>query len=130
MNPDLLMGGAMLAACLSVYALGRALLPKGVRVRIQPVRRSAAREAALCVSHFSDGRVAELEDARAPRRPVVSALDPSVADCVGSTPTPATNLVPFSRAEQGYAFSFAQKNKNAFSRNRPTVLRSKIEPTR
>ena len=34
-NPNLLMAGAMLAACVFFYCLGRAFLPKGVKVRIQ-----------------------------------------------------------------------------------------------
>lgn len=112
MNPEILMALAMLAACVSVYALGRALLPKGVRVRIQPVRRSAAREAALDVAHFSHATIAQ------DRAPAAKPEDePGRTVLVAPS---LTNLVPFSRSTNGYAFNFSQKNKNAFSRHRPT----------
>lgn len=111
MNTDLLMAGAMLAASVFIYATGRWLLPKGVRLRIQPVRRSAAREAALSVSHCSDESRSLDGDRQRVNGRLLGDTDVRLDNrVVGSEPAGSlTNLVPFSRAERGYALNFSQK---------------------
>jgi hypothetical protein len=105
---------AMLAASIAVYAAGRWLLLSGVRLRIQPVRRSRPdprSDLPLEVQHAvrlevgpraaTHPRSADLLHAEIKPRP----SDPN-GEALGRS---RTTLVPFSRSEKGYALNFSQK---------------------